>query len=42
MIVPLALAVLDIVLVILLVRFVWKAKKQEKYTEPFLSDRNSL
>lgn len=41
-IVPLALAILDIVLVILLVRFVRKAKKQEKYTEPFLSDRNSL
>ena len=33
-VVPLLLAVLDIVLVILLVRFVRKAKKQEIYTEP--------
>ena len=32
--VPILLAVLDIVLVILLVRFVRKAKKQEIYTEP--------
>ena len=33
-IVPLALAVPDVVLVILLVRFVRKAKKQEIYTTP--------
>ena len=33
-IVPLALAVLDIVLVIVLVRFVRKAGKEEMYTEP--------
>ena len=33
-VVPLALAVLDIVLVILLVRFIRKAKDQRVYAEP--------
>ena len=33
-VIPLALAVIDIVLVILLVRFVRKVKEKELYTEP--------
>ena len=39
-IIPLALAVMDIVLVILLIRFVLKAKNQEKYTDPLPAEGN--
>ena len=39
-IIPLALAALDIVLVILLIRFVIKGKNQEKYTDPLPAEGN--